>query len=129
MLKEIYYWMIYYLRKVKTNDMPEFNSFLLVSLTLYFNIATVFIIVKYIFYISIVITKRETTIVGVSSGLCVGFICYLLTYRKKKEIQEKYDNLPQKRRIKGIVTFWIYVILSFSSLFIAGLNLACSTGR
>jgi hypothetical protein len=123
MLSEMYYWMIFYLKKVKTNDMPEFNSFLIVSLMVFFNIATIFIIAKYIFDISIKLSHNETTLVGVGSGLFVGFICYLFTYRQKKEILEKYDNLPKNRRIKGIVIFWIYVTLSFSLLFIAGVNL------
>jgi len=123
MIKEIYYWTVFYLRKVKTNDMPEFNAFLSVSLMIFFNIATIFIVAKYIFDISLKLSHNETTLVGLSSGLFVGFICYLFTYKQKKEIQEKYDNLPKNRRGKGIVIFWIYVILSFSLLFIAGVNL------
>jgi len=129
MMKEIYYWTVFYLRKIKTNDMPEFNSFLSVSLMLYFNIATIFILIKYVFNISVKLTHNETTLVGVGSGLLAGYICYLFTYRLKKEIQEKYDNLPLKRRIKGKVIFWIYVILSFSSVFIAGVNLAPTIGN
>ena len=128
MIKEIYYWMVFYLRKMPTNDMPEFNSFLLVSLMAFFNIATIFIITKYLFNISVKLTSSETTLVALSFGLFVGFICYLFTYRQKKEIQEKYDNLPKMRRVKGIAIFWIYVILSFSLLFIAGVNLAPTVG-
>jgi len=123
MIKEIYYWMVFILKKVPTNDMPEFNSFLLVSLMVFFNIATIFIVIRYLFNISFQLNHNETTLLGVSSGLFVGFICYLLTYRQKKEIQEKYDNFPKKRRIIGIVIFWIYIILSFSLAFIAGVKL------
>jgi len=123
MLKEIYYWMVYYLRKVKTNDRPEYNSFLLVSLMVFSNIATILVIVSYIFYISIKFTEREITIVGLSSGLCVGLICYLFTYKQKREIHEKYNNLPKKRRIKGIVFFWIYSLLSIPLFYILVVNL------
>jgi len=84
MIKEIYYWTVFYLRKVKTNDMPEFNAFLSVSLMIFFNIATIFIVAKYIFDISLKLSHNETTLVGLSSGLFVGFICYLFTYKQKK---------------------------------------------
>jgi len=129
MIKEIYYWMIFYLRKVPSNDMPEFNSFLSVSLMVFFNIATIFIVTRYLFDISVQLNHNETTLLGISSGIFVGFICYLFTYRQKKEIQVKFNNLPLKRRIQGKVIFWIYVILSFSSIFIAGVNLAPTIGN
>lgn len=119
---------MFYLKKVPTNDMPQFNAFLLVSLMLYANITTLFIVVISIFNISIKLNNSDTTLAGVSSGLFIGFICYLFTYRQKNEIQKKYDNLPKKRRVKGIVVFWIYVLLSFSLLFIVGANLAPTVG-
>jgi len=128
MIKEIYYWMVFFLKKMPTNDMPEFNSFLLVSLMSFFNLATIFIVMRYLFNISFKLNHNETTLLGVSSGLFVGVICYLFTYRQKKKIQEKYDNLSKKRRILGIAIFWIYVILSFSLAFIAGMNLVPTIG-
>ena len=36
----------------------------------------------------------------------------------QKEIVEKYDQLPQNRRTKGIISFWIYSIVSIPLFFI-----------
>ena len=43
-MKEIYYWMMYYVKKSPSRDMYEFNSYLFVSLLFFTNIGSVIII-------------------------------------------------------------------------------------
>jgi len=123
MLMEMYYWMIFYLKKIKTNDMPEFNAYLLISLLLNANLWTLVIIGSYLLKLDLKTVGGDAKVIGVVIGLSVMIPNYFLFFAKRKKIIEKYDQLPQKRRVKGITLFWIYSILSLSLLFIAGVNL------
>ena len=120
MIKEIYYWMVFYLRKMPSNDMPQFNSYLLISLMVYFNIASIFIIIRYLLNLSIKINSVETTYLGLCSALCVGLFCYFFTFKQRKDIQLKYVALSKERKIRGQIIFWFYIVLSISLLFTLG---------
>jgi len=122
MLREIYYWMVFYLKKIQPNDMPEFNSYLLVSLMICFNVFTLMIIIRYLsnFDFMIKFNRDKTTYFGIGSALCVGLLCYFFTFRQRKDIQLKYNELSKNRKIRGQIIFWLYIVLSISLLFTLG---------
>ena len=123
MLSEMYYWMIFYLRKVKTNDMPEFNAYLLICVLVNANLLTIVMGVSYLLNFDLTIFRGDSKYIGLVGGLSLMVFIYFYLFRNRKKIIEKYDQLPQKRRVKGITSFWIYSILSLSLLFIVGVNL------
>ena len=123
MLKELYYWMYYHLLKVKTNDMPEFNAYILICILLYFNVATIMIIACYILGINLKTEKNTGVYLGLFLGLSILVTNYFILYSKRTFIFEKFKAIPKERRHKRLIYFWIYVIFSFSALFIAGVNL------
>jgi len=119
----MYYWMIFYLKKVRTNDMPEFNAYLLISLLLIANLWTLVIIVSYLLKLDLKTVSGDAKVIGIVIGLSVMVPNYFLLFANRKEITEKYDQLPQKRRTKAMITFWVYSIVSIPLLFILGTNL------
>ena len=124
MIKEIYYWMVFYLRKVPTNDMPQFNAYLLISMLLCFNILTCVILFCFLLRVDIKSLTSDYKVIGFIFGLSIMIPNYFLLFAKRKEITEKYDKLPKKRRIKGIILFWIYSIVSIPLYVILVVNLA-----
>ncbi len=117
MIKENYYWMVYYLKKVPSNDTPEFNSYLLMSLMVFFNLATIFVVIRYIFDFSVLQYSNDSTYIGLGSAFCVGLACYFFTFKQRKDIQLKFDALSKKRKIRGQVIFWCYNVLSIALFF------------
>lgn len=117
MLKEMYYWMIYYIKKIKTNDMPEFSAYLLMCVLAFANFGALFVIVSFLFGFDIKTLNIDRKIIGIIFGLSVMIPNYFLLFAKRKEIVEKYSKLPKNRRIKGIILFWIYSIVSIPLFF------------
>ena len=89
MLMEMYYWMIFYLKKVKTNDMPEFNAYLLISLLLNANLWTLVIIVSYLLKIDLKTVGGDAKVIGVVIGLSVMIPNYFLFFAKRKKNHRK----------------------------------------
>ena len=114
MMQEIYYWLVCYLKKVTTNDTPEFNSFLLLLMMLYFNIMSIWVIVKY----SISSNYQIADIFAVIIGILIGVIIYFSIFRKRKEFHEKYEKKSCQRKKIGKVIFWFYAIFSFLFFFV-----------
>ena len=123
MIKEMYYWMMYFLKKIGRTDMLEFNSFLLIIMLLCFNILTCVILLCFLLKVDIKSLTSDYKVIGIIFSLSIMIPNYFLLFAKRKEIVEKYDQLPQNRKVKGITSFWIYSILSLSLLFIVGVNL------
>jgi hypothetical protein len=123
MLSEMYYWMIFYLKKVKTNDMPQFNAYLLICVLVNANLLTIVMGVSYLMNFDLTIFRGDSKYIGLVGGLSLMIFNYFYLFRQRKKIIDKYDQFPQKRRVRGIISFWIYSILSLSLLFIAGVNL------
>ena len=124
MIKEMYYWLMYFLKKIGRNDMLEFNSYLLICLLLISNIMTLFVIICFLLNVDIKLLITDYKITGVIFGLSIIIPNYFILFSKRKQIVEKYDQLPQKRKIKGIISFWIYSIVSIPLYFILVTNLA-----
>jgi len=123
MIKEMYYWMMYFLKKIGRTDMLEFNSFLLIIMLLCFNILTCVILLCFLLKVDIKSLTSDYKVIGIIFSLSIMIPNYFLLFAKRKEIVEKYDQLPQKRRTKGIILFWIYSIVSIPLFFILVANL------
>jgi len=123
MIKEMYYWMMYFLKKIGRTDMLDFNSFLLIIMLLCFNILTCVILLCFLLKVDIKSLTSDYKVIGIIFSLSIMIPNYFLLFAKRKEIVEKYDQLPQKRRTKGIILFWIYSIVSIPLFFILVANL------
>lgn len=123
MIKEMYYWMMYFIGKIGKSEIFGHNSYLLISMLIMFNIITVLIVASYFFNTELKelgIDKPTTQLIGVIFGICmVGFNHFYL-YENRKKICEKYDKLKGGRKVAGMICFWIYVVLSCWLLFTLG---------
>lgn len=125
MLQEPYYWMIFYIKKVRTNDQPYFNSYLLISMLAGFNILTVIMLISYLFNINIRISffQENSKIIGIFFGLSVMVFNYFYLFRQREKIVTKYSQLSDRRKTKGQILFWVYAIGSLFLIFFIGVKL------
>ena len=121
MFKEIYFWMYSYLSGIKTNKTPAFNSYVIICLFQLLNIGTFIVLINFFFK-----TNNEKTL-AIFIGpitMCVLYVLnYFYLYTKREEIFEKYRSVLPKRRIKGQLFFWIYILLSLTIFFVEAANL------
>ncbi len=117
MLEEMYYWMVFFVKKVKTNDQPYFNSYLLFCILAFANVLSLIILTCYIFKIDIKTVIFEYETVGVLLAIIVMIPSYLLIYSRRKIIVEKYDSYSKSRRIAGMILFWVYALASLPLFF------------
>ena len=118
MIKEMYYWLMYFLKKIGKTEMFGFNSYLLICMMLFSNILTLFVLFCFLLNVDIQSLITDYKVTGIVFGLSVMIPNYFILFTKRKEIVEKYDQLPRKRRIKGMILFWIYSIVSIPLFFI-----------
>jgi hypothetical protein len=123
MIKEMYYWWMYFLKKIGKSDMLEFNSYLMICMLLCSNILTVFITICFLLNVDLKLLITNYKITGIIFGLSIMIPYYFILFAKRKQIVEKYDQLPQKRRIKGMILFWIYSIVSIPLFFVLATHL------
>jgi len=120
MLKEMYYWMIYFSKKIRTTKLAtinEFNAYLIICMLLMFNILTIIVILCFIFKFEFKSIIQDYKIAGIIFGLSIMIPNYFLIFTKRQEIYTKYDQLPKVRRIIGMICFWIYSIVSIPLFF------------
>ncbi len=125
MFKEFYYWMYWYIRKIKFNkdkDVEKAHSaYLTVSTLQAMNIMSVMVVVKY--YLKIVLA-RNTTIVGSLLLAAILFtINYFYLYAKREVIFQKCENYTPTQKRKGKLIFWLYAILTNFVFFYLAVNL------
>ena len=123
MIKEMYYWLMYFLKKIGKTEMFGFNSYLLICMMLFSNILTLFVLFCFLLNVDIQSLITDYKVTGIVFGLSVMIHNYFILFTKRKEIVEKYDQLPRKRRIKGMILFWIYSIVSIPLFFVLVTNL------
>jgi hypothetical protein len=90
-----------------------------------FNILTVLLIVCYLSNINLKEFDPQT--IKIAGGIfAIGVIIfnYFHLYKNRDHICKQYDDLSGQRRIKGMVIFWFYALLSIALLFIVGVNLS-----
>ena len=119
----MYYWLMYFLKKIGKTEMIEFNSYLLICMFLIFNIMTIFLLVCFLFKLNINAIVLNYKIAGLTLILPILTLNYVFLYVNRNKIIETYDNLTQKRRLKGMIFFWIYSIISIPLFFFLTTNL------
>ena len=117
MVKEMYFWLMYFFKKIGRTEMLEFNSYLLICMLLGFNILTVLVFMSFILKFDLKSIIQDYKITGIIFGLTIVIPNYFHLFRRRKEIEKKYDQLPKKRRIIGMICFWIYSIVSIPLFF------------
>jgi hypothetical protein len=108
---------MYFLKKIGRTEMLEFNSYLLICMLLVFNILTVVVFMSFILKFDLKSIIQDYKITGIIFGLTIVIPNYFHLFRKRKEIEKKYDQLPKERRIIGMICFWIYSIVSIPLFF------------
>ena len=121
MFNEMYFWMLTYLGKIKTNKTPAFNAYLIISALQIFNIGTVYVIGNY--FLKIVMDRNSAIILGLIFAAAFAILNYFILYAKRESIIKKYSEAPIKRKIRGQILFWLYTILSFVVYFVSIANL------
>lgn len=121
MFKELYYWMYMTLRKLKTNDTPAFNAYILICLLQIFNIGTLATIINY--FSKINIDRNAAIYTGLGLAFILAVINRILLYNKRETIFKKHEEALPNRKEKGRIYFWLYVIFSFIVFFVAVANL------
>ncbi len=117
MVKEMYFWLMYFFKKIGRTEMLEFNSYLLICMLLGFNILTVLVFMSFILKFDLKSIIQDYKITGIIFGLTIVIPNYFHLFRRRKEIEKKYDQLPKKRRVIGMICFWIYSIVSIPLFF------------
>lgn len=121
MFEELYYWMYLNLRKMKSNNMPAFNAYILICLLQIFNLGTLAVIINYFFKINI--DRNLAICTGIGLAFLLAVINRILLYNERETIFKKYEkNLPG-RKVKGQIYLWLYVLLSFVAYFVSVANL------
>jgi hypothetical protein len=127
MFKEIFYWMSTRLAKIKSNDNPSLNAYFIICFLQSFNIGTLFIFLNY--FAKLRFPKNAYIYFGVSLAILLLILNYQLYYKHKEEIFEKYEKFSPKRKVKGLVYFWLYVLLSTIIFFLSTAHLVQTTGK
>lgn len=113
-MKIVYYWMMHYISKIKSNEMPKFNAYLLVCAMLFANLGSLFVVIKYLFDIEDnILSKQDTIRLGIGIGVIVMIINYFILYKKRNDIEVTYNLVSSKKRMISKVAFWIYSLCSF----------------
>lgn len=117
MIKEMYYWLMFFLRKIGKTEMFEFNSYLLICILLFANILSLLIIICYSLNIDIRMLLKDYKVAGFILAFSVLIPNYFILYRDHININKKYDQLSHKRKITGIILFWVYALVSLPLFF------------
>lgn len=108
MFKEFYYWLYELLKKIKTNDNPEFNAYLGISSFQFLNVLTLVGITNFFFALDV----SEDTAIYLSIFIYVSItaVNFFSLFRKREKIIKKYEKLPVERQRKGKLYLWIYML-------------------
>lgn len=121
MFNEIYFWMYFYLSKIKTNKDPAHNAFIIICVLQIFNLGTICAWINY--FLSININNTTALYIGIILAVMLNILNHFLIYAKREIIFDKYKNMPQDRKKKGQISFWFYVVLTFVIFFVSVANL------
>ena len=114
-------------KRVKTNTNPAFNAILGFSMFQMMNLASLYILYKYLTKSSFVsisenIYEDSKMFALIFGGLLLGFN-YIFLYKKRDLIFKKYDDESIEKRKQGFIVLLLYCIISFVITFILGKTL------
>jgi len=112
MYKAFYYWIYYYLTKIRTNDDPAFNSLMIITLLQGCNLIS---IGRLIFKANHLHLEKQNAII-LGSVFVVGLMVfnYLYLYHRRSVI---FETARAYKKLKTNLTrfiFWLYVIGSMA---------------
>lgn len=112
--------MYYILSKIRKTKTRDFDAYLLVGLLMYFNFVTIAVFYCHFFNINMKATNENTPVfLGLFLGILIMAINHIALYSKRASIFKKYKFIFKERKNERLIYFWIYVVLSFSTLFVA----------
>jgi len=121
MFSELFYWLFELLRKDRPNESPGFDAYLGISLLQCMNILILFGVAN--FFLEFNISKNLAASSGIFLYIFITIVNFFTLFRKKSEIVNRYENLSRKRRMKGILFFWGYVLSTIVLFIIVLTNL------
>jgi hypothetical protein len=118
--KELYYWMYWYLSKIKTarNIEKSNRGYLLICLFQGLNILMVYGIINS--FLRIKLGRDECIYSAILLSLILMVINRFYLYKKREGIFEKYGHDTPQRRRRGKIIFWLYVVCSLFLFFYLG---------
>lgn len=117
-MKYLYYHLWQSLIKIKTNDTPEYNSMILISIAQVFNFHLIYIILSLYFDIDIKFDiiqnimrfdKNEIKIYESIIGIFMFTFNYFYLVKSRKKLENKYINETKKQKTIGILFSYIYI--------------------
>ena len=119
LFQELYYWTYFYSNKIRKNP-PfgiEYTSYMQFSILKVLNLVCLWFLSWYIFkVIGGDIGKNVFFVAFIISGVILLELGYFFIYKKRETIFMICEQFSKKRRTIGKIKFWIYVILTFLSL-------------
>lgn len=114
MYSEIYYWILYYFKKSKTNTDPEFNAMGAVAMLQIVNVATLLSALNCV--LKIKVPKESMILIGIIISILILLQNYISIYKKREGIIKNYNN----KEMRGKWFLWLYIIISFFLFYVFG---------
>jgi Na+-driven multidrug efflux pump len=110
-MQVIFYWLCYYLHKIKSNSNPEKNAFFILTMHLFFNFTTILIILRYIFKFEL--SHNEYTWIVIIYSI-IAYTLNAIIFRKeaREKTKKEYVNIPEKQKKLDKIIFWSYMLLT-----------------
>jgi len=116
--EELYFWTYAYLCKMRSTDRPAFNAYVAISGLQGFNIGTIALCLANL--LKVPLEKNSVIAFGLSLILFLYVYNFSALYRKREMIFKKFRHMQPKRKIKGKLLYWAYLVLTFVIFFILG---------
>ena len=115
-IKAIYYWLCYYLHKIKSNKDPEDNAIYILTMHLFFNFTSILIFLRYIFKFEL--TKIEYTWIVITYTI-IAYALNAILFRKeaREKTKKEYVNIPERQKKFDKIFFWSYMLLTLPLFF------------
>jgi len=121
MFKELYYWLQELLKKIKTNDNPEFNAYIGITFFQCINVSTLVRIA--IFFFDLDISKDTAIYSGIFIYVSLAAVNFFSLFRTREEIIKKFETLPIERQSKGKLYLWLYMLITIGLFMYVIINL------
>lgn len=112
MVNELYYWLYEYLKKIKTNDNPAFNAFIGISFFQGINVLTLVGIANY--FLAFDISRNTVIYSGIIIYVSLTAINFFSLFVKRNKIIKKFEGFSAKRREKGKLYLWLYILATIA---------------
>jgi hypothetical protein len=108
--KKLYFGLSELLEKVRTNDNPYFNAFIGISFFQCMNVLTISAIINYFFTFNV--SKNIAIYLGIIIYVIITIFNFFYLFRKRNEIEKKFEEYSIEKRRKGKLYLWTYILLT-----------------